>query len=243
MRINHCKVLIDESKELLEISKKNYEKKFISTYDKIHFEPKVKSILEHCRSILEYTAQDIFENVISIEDRTIKLKKNKNVYFPYGKKKEDFLKSLKKNLPNLDKQDLRIYELIENLQDYKRQPFKKFLSYMCKITNHNKHNQLSESVRQSTKELSIGSYIKVDDSSSVTVENCIFDGVPSGNFKIENGEIKGAINPRLLSQVIIVENGSFVFKDSSNDVIEFLNLCIDEVENYVVNFYEILGRH
>ncbi|GAQ17618.1 ribonuclease R [Oceanobacillus picturae] len=135
MRKRDCDLLVEECEELL-LNISHQLKLHIRTKDKQIVIPKVKSFFEHCRSILEYCAQDAFETVVSDEMREKKLKsRNKNVYFPYGDKKEKFDSSINKNLPGLRSTHPSIYRLIEELQDYKRFNDKKFLNYMSQFHN------------------------------------------------------------------------------------------------------------
>lgn len=201
--------------------------------------PKIKSFLEHCRSILEYCAQDIFQYVVPKSNREKKLNSgNKNVYFPYGKNEDVFKQSVKKNFLGIS--DVIINRLITDLQDFRRFQKKKFLTYMCKLTNDNKHDQLTEPTRQSDKGISIGSHIKVDERSTVTVINSTFDGIPSGNFTIKNAKIYGDINQVLLGKVLKWDNGSFVFTDTKLNVVDFLRLCLKEIKDFYLSLYKRL---
>lgn len=242
MNKKDCEILISECEEMLELIRSKFKKAFEDPTNKEIKIPTVKSFLEHSRSILEYSAQDIFHLVIPVAQRTAKQKsKNRNVYFPYGKSTRMFRSSVSSNLPGLKSSDEQIYNLIENLQDYKRNGENTFLSYMCKLTNENKHVSLSESERQSRDLISIGGgAIVVDSTSSVVVSNSNFNGIPSGNFKVENGQITGNINPLLLSETFQYEEGEYVFKDTRRNVIEFLETSLNEIKHFTNNFYKIL---
>lgn len=239
MRKKYCDALIIENEEMLGQIEKIIDMHVKETDDPTIVVPKIKSFLEHCRSILEYCAQDIFQYVVPQSNREKKLNsRNKNVYFPYGKDEGVFNHSVEKNLPGLS--DRYIRHLISNLQDYKRFDEKKFLLYMCKLTNDNKHDQLTEPSRQSEKGISVGNFISVDESSTVTVINGTYNGIPLGKFKIQNAKIEGDINPVLLSKVMKWDNGSFVFTDTKLKVVDFLRLCIKEIKDFYLSFYKRL---
>jgi hypothetical protein len=162
------------------------------------------------------------------------------VYFPYGKNESKFSKSIDRNLPLLKEQRKDIFEIIENLQDYKRSGENKFLLELCDMTNANKHSQLSEATRKDHKGISIGNYISVDDTSTVNVKDSTFDGVPSGNFSIEKGEVKGEINEVLKSKIVKWKDGKYIFKDNNKEIIDFLSQCHNEVNNFYQSLYKIL---
>ncbi|MFS8606332.1 hypothetical protein LRO89_27580 [Priestia megaterium] len=243
MREKNSRLLIEECEETLEQIKNKFDEAFQDPSIKEITIPKVKSFLEHCRSILEYIAKDIFEMVIPIEQRTRKLNskgKDKEVYFPYGKYRKIFKSSVSKNLPGLKNSDPVIYNLLESIQDYQKESDNVFLTYMCKLTNDNKHDDLTENERKSNLYTNVGNIARVAQGGQITFNNCSFDGVPSGNFSIRNGKIEGNINPALLNQVFNYEEGHFVFKDTKKDVLIFLRLVLDEITNFVNDIYDTL---
>ncbi|PJN90974.1 hypothetical protein [Bacillus sp. mrc49] len=239
MRKKHCEYLFIECEEMLGQIEEIIDRHIKETEDPTIVVPKIKSFLEHCRSSLEYCAQDIFQYVVTQSGREKKLKsKNKNVYFPYGKDVAAFNQSIEKNLPGLS--DTLIRNLILGLQDFSKFKNEKFLSYMCKLTNENKHDQLTEPSRQINKGISIGGFLSADESSTIIVNGATFNGLPTGNFAIRNASIEGDINPVLLSEVLKWENGFFVFEDQNLNVINFLRLCLEEIQDFCASFYKRL---
>lgn len=132
--------LLAESEELLTVIDdiyRNAEK----TEDIVGVaKPKVKSCLEHLRSSLEYIAQDLSEITGS-------RKTPRNIYFPYGKDKSIFTKSLSKNLPELDR---KFRDKIESIQPHSCGD--RWLIHLCKATNDHKHDQLQEQARLNSPE-------------------------------------------------------------------------------------------
>ncbi len=239
MRKSDCEALISECEELLPLIEEKVINDMVETNNTEIIVPKIKSFLEHCRSIIDYCSQDIFQYIIPERKRVEKLKsRNKHVYFPYGKDKNLFKENIEKNLPGLPIG--KIYNLIEDLQDYKRSPEDRFLLQMCSLTNENKHNQLSSNQRIVHKSISIGNLIRGDGNSEITFSNCVFNGVPSGTFKIMKGNIEGDIHPVLLKDVIKWESGTYVFKDTNIVVVPFLNLCLTEVKSFYISLYNEL---
>jgi len=98
LRKEDCETLLFECKELLVQIQDQYERDFDLRKKEIT-SPKLKSYLEHSRSILEYCAGDVFDYIIPEAAKLSKLKsKNKYVYFPYGNNRGSFRKSMKSNL-------------------------------------------------------------------------------------------------------------------------------------------------
>lgn len=132
--------------------------------------PLIKSSLEHLRSALEYAAQDIWSHYNS---------KSHRLYFPYGKDEALFKANVKRQMPGLNAFP-RIYQLLESLQPFKAGD--PWLIQLCTLTNQVKHQSLGEQIRKNStaSSTSIGNYISISGDSSVTIENCSFDGIPVG---------------------------------------------------------------
>ncbi|OFD69850.1 hypothetical protein [Bacillus mycoides] len=242
MRKESCTLLIEECEELLGQIDAKFSEAFENPENVEVAVPKVKSFLEHCRSILEYTAQDIFKLVVSEQERNRKLqsKKDNKVYFPYGPTKKIFRTRVSQNLPGLLSSDVQIYSLVEGIQDHKRSIERKFLTYMCRETNDNKHDDLSESQRDSIRYTQIGNLGQFGPNMSVTFENCVINNVPTGDFSVKNGQIQGNINPLLLSEVVQYEEGQYVFKGTKKNVVQFLQFSLNEIKQFVDDLYKIL---
>ncbi|MEN5305287.1 hypothetical protein [Pseudomonas sp. TWI628] len=142
----------------------------------------VKAAIECIRSALEYTAQDIWRSYT---------KKQNSVYFPYGEDLSSFQKGVKKNLPDVDVQAPELYRLIESLQPHACGD--NWVYQLCKASNYNKHNGLSEQVRKNSQSnrLEIGNVFSFVDCEGITLKNCSIDGVPIGKsavVKISNSD-------------------------------------------------------
>lgn len=140
---------------------------------KVANRPLIKSCLEHLRSCLEYSAQDVFQKKIGGQ---------KILYFPYGENERKFIGSVSNNLPGIEKLAPNIYKLIAEIQ-----PFNcgdDWLTSLCKHTNFNKHNGLSkpERVNSPGSITSIGGLAQIRGNVSMTMINCSVNGVPIGHF-------------------------------------------------------------
>lgn len=183
---------------------------------------------------------DIFENVIPKESKLVKLlSKNKNVYFPYGKNKEIFNKSIKSNLPGLEKNSA-VYKLIEGIQDH-NQSNQKFLSYLCELTNVNKHNKLSRQLLNASASLTTPG-VKIEGVKGLVFKGNTYNGIDIGAVIINEDEYRVNINPNFLSETVIFESGSFVFEDSQTDILEFLNVVYTSISTFTQKFYKILEK-
>lgn len=237
MRKKHCQALIEDSEEILTRIEEKIKMNILIADNTEIVIPQVKSFLEHCRSILEYIAQDVFQLLVPKEEKEKKLRKNKNVYFPYGKNRAEFESSIQRNLPGLDKKD-NVYKMIEELQDHKRFKNKKFLSFMCNLTNENKHDHLSEQEQFVDRKIKVGNFVNAQGNVRISFENVWFNGVDIGNFSVDKNGIQGNINPLILNEVLIINEGTVVFKDSNINVNKFLRLCLNEIND----FYKIIYK-
>ncbi|WP_273023582.1 hypothetical protein [Rheinheimera sp.] len=147
-----------------------YEKARKDDEIKAVLRPTVKSTLEHLRSVLEYSAQDI---------RDFCKAENSKLYFPYGKNESLFRDNAKKNLPNLH-QDSKIYHIVESLQPHCCGD--EWLSTLCDQTNFNKHNALGKQIRENSKSSTtdIGNFARVGGNAIVTIKNSSINGISIG---------------------------------------------------------------
>lgn len=103
----------------------------------------IKDIFEHLRSCLDYLAHEIFEKY----DPSSYSSNKKKIYFPIRQTREEFNKTIEKCFPFLLKiENESVYYVIENIQPY-HDPW---IDNFNKLTNHNKHHDLSEQIKQTT---------------------------------------------------------------------------------------------
>ena len=99
---------------------------------------KIKSALEHLRSILDYCALEAYLHVYE--------KKPGKIYFPYAKNEVLFDTYLAKNFKSLPQKNKKIYELIASLQPHVSGS--NWLIDLCEYTNTNKHNNLTPQIKK-----------------------------------------------------------------------------------------------
>lgn len=136
--------LIQKSREQYDEVKTQYEK---SLRDKsLDIRIKVKNLMENLRSILDYTARDLYEDVCKPHQQKLGKPDPRNIYFPYGRNESDFKSSITKSLPDLELLYGPIFNLIRKVQ-----PFvsgSPWLCDLCYINNENKHDRLTPQTRE-----------------------------------------------------------------------------------------------
>lgn len=134
--------------------------------------PTVKSSLEHLRSILEYSAQDIWSSYT---------KKQTSPYFPYGRDERAFIKSVERNLPGLCGQRPEIYSLVDSIQPHRCGD--SWLYDLCEKTNINKHRRLTKQIRRNSESSIVnignGSFV-FGGGANVVFKDCMANGVSVG---------------------------------------------------------------
>lgn len=113
---------------------KNINFNEVNEKDLTNISIQIKHLLEDLRSTLDYIAIDIYNKYNKRPARKI--------YFPYvenGKTEEEFDKYFNKNLPNVKKDNIRIYKTIKDIQSFNG---KLWLSELMILTNSIKHVEL-----------------------------------------------------------------------------------------------------
>lgn len=235
MRRDDCKVLLEDCQNLIVITKSTVMSNLHMNDKHEIFIPATKSFFEHCRSVLEYIAQDVFEKIIEDSNGS---GKSKNIYFPYGKDPSKFQDAVNKNLPNLNRYRPDIYELIEGLQDFKMGS-NKFLQDMVELTNKYKHKGVVKPQRKNKRVVGIGG-IQTDEFSSIIINNCNVNGNHIEHVEIKYGDIYGELSDSIKPLVFRHNLGFYTFPGKEYDVIGFMRLCHQEIEQFYEKFYNIL---
>ena len=223
--------LMAESEELLTIIDGLYRSAETSEEIAAVAKPKVKSCLEHLRSSLEYIAQDLSE--VTASDKT-----PRNVYFPYGKDKSLFNKTIDKNLPELD---VKFRNKIESIQPHFCGD--SWLLHLCKITNDHKHDQLQEQVRVNSSEsitLLGGGAVAVDGTGVIHMGGAIIDGMKMPDDYVLTAE--KPINDLQQGHTVSVERKyqwvKFVIKGTEIDVLDLLKKSQRYIQEFSSEIYE-----
>jgi len=222
----------DSIYELLEDVKETFL--LISSYKKIP-PPKVKTILEHLRSCLEYAAQDINSKLSVPKVR---------FYFPYGKNLETLVDSTQKNLPLLQTERPDIYSAIFKLHNF--QSGGEWLKILCDLTNHTKHKNAIEikSDHEKVKSVTITAngmnLAYVCGESSITFTNGSVNGQKIDDFVVTKGEVNITKKGIVPVNFKITKDRKILVGDEEIDLLPFLDSSIKSIESFVDELYEIL---
>jgi hypothetical protein len=230
--------LIQESTKQYEEVKELYDK---ALRDKsLDIRIKVKNLMENLRSILDYSAHDIYESVCRGYRQKLGKSDPRNIYFPYGRNENDFNSSIASSLPDLEVLSTPIFSLIKN-----EQPFisnNPWVCDLCGVNNENKHDRLIPQTREEIETYTVegnqGSVSVIANNPNVQVTSLpgavsIF-GVPA-QFTPEG--IKTAPSNLAHKRTIWV---SFVFEGTSINVLNLLKNAVPGVEALVNSIYKEL---
>ena len=222
--------LLETVESSIELISKSYNEAKQDEEQKVVSRPLVKSSLEHLRSVLEYSAQDIWATYNN---------KNKKLYFPYGKTDALFHANVKRNLPKLIDNNPKILQLIKSLQ-----PFDcgdDWLSELCDQTNFNKHNKLGKQVRKNSSKATtnVDRLVSLGGSGTVTFSNCSYNGVPLGHGKpavISNDMSVKQIKSNIGGSIPVSREFDWVefrFENSPTDTLELIKKSHSKISSYI----------
>ncbi len=223
----------DDIDELLEDVKENFL--LIRSYKKIP-RPKVKTIMEHLRSCLEYTAQDI--------NSKLSIPRKDYFYFPYGGSPENLDNSVKKNLPLLKSERPDLFDEILYLHNF--DSGSKWLKNLCDLTNHAKHKNAIEikSDQEKVKSVLISAggmnLVQACGDSKVTFSNFSLNGKKVDDFVLDKGEINITKTRDLPLNYKITKDRKILVGDEEIDLLPFLDSSIKNIETFVDRLYMIL---
>jgi hypothetical protein len=103
--------------------------------------PRIKSLLEHQRSVLDYLVENI--------NNAYATKSPRKAYYPVADKPEAFEGRFDKNLPGVRGACPEIAAAVERHQPF--QPGKEWIDYLMTLVNDNKHRALSPQSQQQTE--------------------------------------------------------------------------------------------
>lgn len=232
--------LIQESTRQYEEVKESYDK---ALRDKsLDIRIKVKNLMENLRSILDYTAHDIYESVCKQHQQKSGKPDPRNIYFPYGRNEKDFNASIMNSLPDLEILSMPIFSLIQKAQLFTSN--NPWICDLCSINNENKHDRLTPQVREEIETYTVkgpqGSVSIISNNPNVQVTSQpgavrIF-GVPA-QFTPEG--IKTAPSHLEHTRTIWV---SFVFEGTSVNVLNLLKNAVPGVETLANSIFGEIAR-
>jgi len=230
--------LIKESKEQYLEVKKLYDKSLKD--QSLDIRIKVKNLMENLRSVLDYTAHDIYEDICKPYQQKSGKTDPSNIYFPYGKNENDFKASIGRFLPDLEILSPSIYKLIESFQPFASN--NSWLYDLCSINNENKHDKLTPQTREEIETYTVsgprGSVSTITNNPNIKVTSEpgaveIF-GVPV-QFTPEG--IKTAPSDLKHKKTIWV---SFIFEGTNINVLNLLNNVLLGIEDLTASIYKEL---
>lgn len=243
MREEDINLLLDEANENLLIIKGKYKAALTDESIRDILKVKVKTVLEHLRSSLDYCAHDIYDFYYSKNDGNTEEERNKlKIYFPYGKKPQNFRASLGNNFKKFNEIDIDMYDLLESIQPYKSN--NNWLIDICLLTNTNKHNRLGKQVREDNSLLRVNNVNvirNVGKSSHIELINCNFNGKHVNNIVMDKGRIIKC-DGNLDSKIELINWVEFKFQDTDIDILNLLCTGIENIKRLKDNIYNILKR-
>lgn len=200
---------------------------------------KVKAMLEHLRSALEYTANDIFDfvNPGQRDEDTL-------IYFPYGKPvfiDNFFIKKLKIKEPNTSP----FYQIIKSIQDY--HTGENWLMMLCNLTNEVKHRN---PLPFDKEKVVIGQTVSLDGMNivrfegqnirDVKINSLTINGVTSGGFTYDDGKFVN--NSTFPLNITLNTENKIKFHGMEYEVIPFIAKCIHNIREFVNAAYAVLEQ-
>lgn len=199
---------------------------------------KIKSYLEHARSILDYCAQDI-AGALEI--------KSEKIYFPIvesHKNLNSFEGFIGRHLPGLKAKDKALFDNLEKIQPY-HQDYD-WLGHLVVITNENKHDCLTPQGKHEIPSLTLESnaaVIQISGDSSIALgEGCM---VQLGNAKIQGNQVISAFSSQIISDPQIKVKRQIWVDFKFYDEISVLGLLAkikDELPSIISEIYKKLDK-
>lgn len=234
-RLSDIRALFDDCDSNLKRIDERYNSACSDELQKDVLKPLVKSTMEHLRSILEYSAQDIWESYTQ---------KKGTPMFPYGADEEKFVKSLSKNLPGLAEKNPDIFSLVVSIQPHSCGDT--WLYDLCKHTNFNKHDRLKPQVRKDSPNSTviIGNVVRMWDS-TVSFHDVTLNGVRVGDGRpvFVSNSMSSASIKEALGDIDVEKKLDWVefhFEDSIHDVRRLLAYSRDCIDKYIAAVYRLL---
>ncbi|EHK2365380.1 hypothetical protein ACV3Z6_01310 [Clostridium perfringens] len=231
MRDNNIKEILEETKVNIDEIRSKYLDAIKDDSIKEALRVKVKNCLENLRSCLDYMACDIYEKYYSLN--------SKKIYFPYGKKPQNFRANLGNNFKKFKDKNGDVYALVESVQPYKCNDT--WLVDLCNLTNINKHDNLSSQRREDYHRYNIQGIglFQMNNQGTVIMRNNIVNGIPQGSDIVIKGKdilTDGKIN----LDIIRIDWVEFKFENTNIDVLKLLNKAYKEIFKLSKKIYEII---
>ncbi|MFH2350050.1 hypothetical protein ABK683_22490 [Enterobacter hormaechei] len=197
---------------------------------------KVKSMLEHLRSSLEYVANDAYDKYVSPVPS-----KRPKIFFPYGEQKfidNFFTQKLKINPPSSSP----LYEVFNSIQDFRTG--EDTLTMMCNLTNEVKHRKpIPLEEESSVKDINVRidgfGIFNVANPNRVVFKNNSINGQKLENFTFENGKLERTGNG-IPVNIVITEDKKIRFHGEDYEVVPFIESCLIRLRIFINEAYDVL---
>lgn len=147
-RKNDIEALLKRAETTLQKITKEYDQSLHSKEISADLRIDIKDYFGNLRSILDYLAHDIVDKYCPNANP-----KN-NLYFPIRSDLNAFTIEMNKSYPDLITNNVTIYNILEDLQPYKKDD-NKWLTSFNKLNNENKHDKLVAQTRTETKSVTV----------------------------------------------------------------------------------------
>lgn len=221
--------LIREVKETLDLLKQPEDIKPV----------KIKSMLEHLRSALEYVTNDVYNELTPSSARI----RNDKIYFPYNQK-YNIDHFFQKKLQLFNYSENNIYKLFNSIQDYSTDTNE--LVMMCNLTNEAKHLKpiaLDKEEKVSSVKISVDGLglVSTDLNSNITFQNCTVNGKKLQDFTYSDGQLK-TTGIGIPVNLTITKDKKIKFHGVEYEVVPFIERCLNKIEKFVLAVYEELEK-
>lgn len=221
--------LIREVKETLDLLKQPEDIKPV----------KIKSMLEHLRSALEYVTNDVYNELTPSSARI----RNDKIYFPYNQK-YNIDRFFQKKLQLFNYSENNIYKLFNSIQDYSTDTNE--LVMMCNLTNEAKHLKpiaLDKEEKVSSVKISVDGLglVSTDLNSNITFQNCTVNGKKLQDFTYSDGQLK-TTGIGIPVNLTITKDKKIKFHGVEYEVVPFIERCLNKIEKFVLAVYEELEK-
>ncbi|MER1525930.1 hypothetical protein, partial [Enterobacter hormaechei] len=197
---------------------------------------KVKSMLEHLRSSLEYVANDAYDKYVSPVPS-----KRPKIFFPYGEQKfidNFFTQKLKINPPSSSP----LYEVFNSIQDFRTG--EDTLTMMCNLTNEVKHRKpIPLEEESSVKDINVRidgfGIFNVANPNRVVFKNNSINGQKLEDFTFENGKLERTGNG-IPVNIVITEDKKIRFHGEDYEVVPFIESCLIRLRIFINEAYDVL---
>ncbi|HCR1968230.1 TPA: hypothetical protein ONC61_001883 [Enterobacter hormaechei subsp. xiangfangensis] len=197
---------------------------------------KVKSMLEHLRSSLEYVANDAYDKYVSPVPS-----KRPKIFFPYGEQKfidNFFTQKLKINPPSSSP----LYEVFNSIQDFRTG--EDTLTMMCNLTNKVKHRKpIPLEEESSVKDINVRidgfGIFNVANPNRVVFKNNSINGQKLEDFTFENGKLERTGNG-IPVNIVITEDKKIRFHGEDYEVVPFIESCLIRLRIFINEAYDVL---